>query len=144
MIVPDSNLLLYAYNAASTFHVPARAWWEACLSGAEPVGLVHPVIFSFVRISTHRRWVPEPFTLGEAVAHVASWTDRTVTRVLNEGPNHVQQVVELLEAAGSAGGNLVTDAQVAALAIAHRGTVHTADRDFQRFAALDCRFPLDE
>ena len=29
------------------------------------------------------------------------------------------------------------------LAIAHRATVHTADRDFQRFAALNCRYPLE-
>ena len=65
-----------------------------------------------------------------------------MTRVLYAGPRHVHNVLELLAAAGSHGGNLVTDAQIAELAIAHRAEVHTADRDFQRFPGLNCRFPL--
>jgi predicted nucleic acid-binding protein len=63
--------------------------------------------------------------------------------VLQPDANHVTQVLMLLQEASSAGGNLVTDAQVAALAIAHRATVHTADHDFARFAALNCRYPLE-
>jgi toxin-antitoxin system PIN domain toxin len=144
MIVPDTNLLLYAYNASSPFHATARQWWEECLSGHEPVGLVHAVLFSFLRISTSRRAVPEPFTLTEAAGHITSWLERKVTRLLHEGPDHVNLVVQLLEQAGSVGGNLVTDAQVASLAITYHGTVHTADRDFQRFPGLSCRFPLHE
>ncbi len=35
MIVPDINLLLYAYDADSPFHAKARAWWQACMTGAE-------------------------------------------------------------------------------------------------------------
>jgi hypothetical protein len=52
--------------------------------------------------------------------------------------------MKLLSEAKSAGGNLVTDAQVAAIAIAHGGTVHTADRDFMRFRRLSKYYPLDE
>ena len=39
------------------------------------------------------------------------------------------------------GANLV-DAQIAAIALHHRATVHTADQDFRRFPGLDCLFPL--
>lgn len=144
MIVPDSNLLLYAYNSSAPFHGPARTWWESALSGSEPVGLTHPVIFAFLRISTSTRAVPVPFTLAEAVGHIASWLERKVCRVLQEGPGHVEKVCALLASVGSSGGNLVTDAQIAALALAHRGTVYTVDRDFARFADLNCCFPLDE
>ena len=31
MIVPDINLLLYAYDSDSPFHGKATAWWQACL-----------------------------------------------------------------------------------------------------------------
>ena len=144
MIVPDTNLLLYSYNASSPFHLAASRWWERCLSGNEPVGLVHPVIFSFLRISTSARAAPDPFTLDEAAAHISSWLDRSVCRVLQEGPEHVNLVIALLRVAGSAGGNLVTDAQVAAFAMAHKATVHTADRDFMRFKNLDCIYPLHD
>lgn len=144
MIVPDSNLLLYAYNVASPHHTAAKDWWESCLSGGEPVGLVHPVIFAFVRVGTSLQAFTTPLTLQEAEECVAEWLGRSVARILTPGANHVNEVMALLEAAGSAGGNLVTDAQIAAIAMAHKATVHTADRDFQRFPNVACYFPLQE
>ncbi len=54
MIVPDANLLLYAYDKTSPFHTKAKQWWEQCLSGAEPVGLTHPVVFAFLRMRSSR------------------------------------------------------------------------------------------
>jgi toxin-antitoxin system PIN domain toxin len=142
VIVPDANLLLYAYDDASPFHARASQWWAECLSGSEPVGLTHPVLFAFVRIATSSRAYLRPMALAEASTHVTSWLDRKVSRVLQPDAKHVEKVLSLLQEAASAGGNLVTDAQVAALAIAHRGTVHTADHDFARFAGLTCHFPL--
>jgi toxin-antitoxin system PIN domain toxin len=144
VIVPDVNLLLYAYDDASRFHEAASRWWAERLSGAEPIGLTHPVIFAFIRISTSPAAFRRPSSLKTAAERVAEWLERRITRILQEGSDHVQQVVALLDAAGSSGGNLVADAQIAALAMAHRAVVHTADRDFQRFPGLDCRFPLHE
>jgi toxin-antitoxin system PIN domain toxin len=143
MIVPDSNLLLHAYNAASASHAAATDWWEQCLSGREPIGLVHPVIFAFVRVGTSTRAFSTPLTLQEAWEVIDEWLDRSITRILPPAGDHVERVMTLLEAAGSAGGNLVTDAQIAALAIAHNAAVHTADYDFLRFKGLKCRFPLE-
>ncbi|MCA9265420.1 MAG: PIN domain-containing protein [Planctomycetales bacterium] len=142
VIVPDANLLLYAYNTGSPFHRVAASWWEACLSGSEPVGLAHPVVFSFLRTSTSTRAFLNPFTLQEATERISSWLDRRVTRVISPGHGHVQHVIELLDVAGTAGGNLVADAQIAALAIAHKATLHTADHDFLRFPGLKAHFPL--
>ena len=143
MIVPDTNLLLYAIDSTSPFHDVAREWWTSCLSGAVPVGLCHPVVFAFIRISTNRRAFGHPLSLGQVTAIVQSWSDRQVTRMLYPGPRHVRNVLELLAAVGSHGGNLVTDAQIAELAIAHRAEIHTADHDFRRFPGLNCRYPLD-
>lgn len=144
MIVPDANLLLYAYDAESPHHEAAREWWAATLSGREAVGLTHPVIFAFVRIATHARVYQNPMTLAQATDHLRSWLTRKVTRVLQPGPRYTEQVLELLAEAASSGGNLVTDAQIAALAREHRGVVHTADHDFRRFAELRCHFPLEQ
>lgn len=143
MIVPDANLLLYAYDAACPFHEMACHWWETCLSGTEPVGLTHPVIFAFMRIGTSPRAFTSPMTLSEASARVTSWMERQITLQLQPDADHVKRVFFLLTAAASAGGNLVTDAQIASLAIAHRAVVHTADRDFLRFPQLTCIYPLD-
>lgn len=143
MIVPDVNLLIYAYDPDSPFHERATTWWTSCLSGREAVGLTHVTLFAFVRISTQRQIFEYPLSLEEAFGHLNSWLGRSVARVLLPDVGHVEGVAGLLRAAGGAGGNLVTDAQIAELAIAHNGVVHTADHDFRRFPKLALHFPLD-
>jgi uncharacterized protein len=143
VIVPDINLLVYAYDEASPFHDRAREWWQGCLSGEEGLGLTHPTIFGFLRVMTNARAFPNPMTLAQAASHIDLWLERRVSRILEPRADHHQQVVQLLESAGGTAGNLVSDAQIGALAKAYRAVVHTADRDFLRFADVSCHFPLD-
>jgi toxin-antitoxin system PIN domain toxin len=143
VIVPDSSLILYAYNSSSPEHERAKRWWENLLSGVEPVGLVYPVIFSFLRLSTSARAFSRPLSPARSAERIQAWLDRRIVRLLGESRGHVSEVINLLTAAGSSGGNLVVGAQIAAIAIAYHATVHTADRDFMRFPGLDCDFPLD-
>jgi hypothetical protein len=44
MILPDANLILYAYDLESPFHTVAAAWWTKCLGEAEPVGLAQVIL----------------------------------------------------------------------------------------------------
>ena len=53
MIVPDANLLIYAYSSTSPSHRAARRWWEDALSGHEPVGIPWIVVLAFVRLISH-------------------------------------------------------------------------------------------
>lgn len=143
MIVPDANFLLYAYDSESPLVDRPRQWWAQCLNGTRPVGLTHPVVFAFLRISTNRRVFRRPLALEEAADEVAAWYSRRVVVTLLPERGHHEAVIAWLQSSGSAGGNLVTDAQIAALALAHRATVYTADHDFLRFPGLQCRFPLE-
>jgi len=135
VIIPDINLLLYAYDSRSPFHSKALAWWQDCLSKNEPVGLPQVVVFGFLRIGTNARVFQNPMTPTEAAGHVRSWLAQPVTGILEPRADHIGQVLKLLETLGTAG-NLLTDAQVAALAIEHGAVLHTADTDFLRFAGL--------
>jgi hypothetical protein len=135
MIIPDINLLLYAYDSRSTFHGKAAVWWEACMSGTEPVGLPPVVLFGFMRVGTNARAFANPMTPAEAAGHVRSWLEQPVAQPLEGGPKHVEQVLKLLETLGTAG-NFVSDAQMAALALDHDAVLHTADSDFMRFQGL--------
>lgn len=141
MIVPDANLLLYAYDSTSRFHEAAAEWWSRCLSGAEPVGLCGVVLLAFVRVGTSRRAFETPLSIEEASGHVRSWLERPVTDFLVVQEADVLQALQWLEAAG-AGGNLTTDALLAAVAHRHRATVHTADTDFGRFPDVRWLNPL--
>jgi hypothetical protein len=135
MIIPDINLLLYAHDSSSPFHAKAAAWWQACLRGTEPVGLLHVVVFGFVRVATNARAFLKPMTPAEAAGHVRSWLEQPPVQVLDPGPNHIRQVLKLLEDLGTAA-NLVSDAQMAAVAMDHDAVLHTVDTDFVRFQGL--------
>ncbi|MBE7504208.1 MAG: PIN domain-containing protein [Verrucomicrobiales bacterium] len=141
MIVPDLNLLLYAYDSGSPFHAKAAGWWQSCLAGAEPVGLAHVVVFGFVRLATNLRAFTDPMTPAEAAGHVRSWLEQPPVQVLDPGPDHLRQTLQLLEDLGTAG-NLVSDAQMAALAMEHDAVLHTADADFVRFPGLRWYNPI--
>jgi hypothetical protein len=80
--------------------------------------------------------------ITEAIACIESWQARTVTITLHPGPEHIQDTCKLLSQAGSAGGNLVTDAQIGAYALHHQAVVHTADYDFLRFSGVKTHYPL--
>lgn len=142
MIVPDVNLLLYAYDADSPFHAKAAAWWQGCLSGTEPVLLPDVVAFGFVRVGTNPRAFCHPMTADEAASHVRSWLAQEVVSIPQPAPDHVERVLGLLESLGTAG-NLVTDAQIAAVALESDAVVHTSDADFIRFKGLRWRNPLN-
>ena len=103
MIVPDANLLLYAYDSESCFHKAAARWWAALLSGVEPVGLSPVVVFAFLRLSTHGKVFAHPLTVKEASERIASWLARPNVRLLVAGPGHVEAVCRLLAKAGTAG-----------------------------------------
>ena len=143
MIVPDTNLLLYAYDSASPFHRTAATWWKHALSGSDIVGLIDAVILGFVRIGTNTRAFQNPMGTAEAVGHVRAWLAQPNVELLDPAPDLIQKVLELVEHVGTAG-NLVTDAQIAATALHYDAVVHTADTDFMRFGNLRWFNPITE
>ena len=140
MIIPDINLLVYAYNADATEHAAAREWWENLLNSGQAVGLPWIVILGFVRLATTRGVLRNPATPAQALAHVESWLVQPGVAILNPGSRHV---VELRTTLGvTSGGAMTTDAHLAALAIEHQAELHSNDTDFSRFAGLQWRNPL--
>ncbi len=141
MIVPDLNLLIYAYDSNSPSHDAAKRWWIGCLSGREAVGVSWVVAFGFIRLWTSPRVFQNPMTVDQAATHVESWFERPMVRALNPGPRHAEIAFAFLRSEGR-GGNLTTDAHLAALALEANATLHTADTDFLRFTGLKWKNPL--
>jgi uncharacterized protein len=140
MILPDANLLLYAYDETSPFHPKAKAWLEDLLNGSEQVGLCPCVVFAFVRIGTNPRAFENPMHINEAIAIVGQWLSTEPVCLLDFTGEDVEYTLRLLSKAG-AGGNLTTDAQIAATAMRLKARVETADTDFERLG-VDWRNPL--
>jgi len=141
MIVPDINLLVYAYNTDAPHHPEARSWWEACLSGTATVAIPWVVMLGFVRIMSSRAVLLDPMTAAEALAHVRSWLERPQTQILVPGPRHLAILATSMNASGATG-RLITDAHLAALAIESQAELHSNDADFSRFPGLRWRNPL--
>jgi toxin-antitoxin system PIN domain toxin len=142
MILIDANLLLYAYDASSEFHAPARDWLETMLSGPTAVRLSWSCIHAFLRLTTHPAVFVRPLPMKEAVAIVDSWFEQPTVAVLEPGQAYWDIFRELLRRA-QVRGPLVMDAHLAALAIEHGAVLYTVDRDFLRFDGVQVVNPLE-
>jgi len=143
MILIDVNLLLYAVNRDLPQNGPACAWLEEVLSGSESVGLPWVVILAFLRLTTNGRVFERPITIERAVAYVEEWLSLPVVTIVAPGNNHWSILCNLVSASGT-GGNLTTDAHIAALAIEHGYAVYSTDNDFKRFKGIRHVNPLSE
>ena len=141
MILVDSNLLLYAFDAGSKRHVEARSWLESVLDRSEQVGLAWVALLAFIRIGTNPSALSRAFSVEEATTIVSSLLEQRNVIVLHPGERHWTLLRRLL-ADAQARGDLVTDAHLAALAIEHGATLCTTDRDFARFPDLRWQNPL--
>lgn len=141
MIVLDANVLLYAYGAAAPLHDKARTWLEETFSSVEPVGLPWQTIAAFIRIATNTRLPGFRRSVADAARVVDAWLAQPNVRLLVPGDQHWSLLRKMI-VEGQVSGPLVTDAQLAALAIEYGGVLHTTDRDFARFPGLRWKNPL--
>ena len=143
MIVCDANVLLYAYDRGSRFHVPCRAWFEAALSGSDSLGLPWQSVLAFIRIATNPRVYERPMALDTACATVSAWLARPQVQIPEPAARYWEILRALLQEARVTG-PLVTDAALAAIALECGATLCTTDRDFRRFESLKLLDPTAE
>ena len=141
MIVPDINLLVYAYHEDDPFHNLARRWWEGLVNGGETVGMPWAVSMGFVRLMSNPRVLRSPLSPLAATEHMESWFRSGHINPINPGTDHLAHFRRSLDAAGR-GAKLVPDAHIAALALERQATVHSNDSDFSRFPGLQWHNPL--
>ena len=82
-----------------------------------------------------------PLAMGGACTRIRSWLVRPQTILVHPGPRHADILFNLLKVVGG-GGNLTTDAHLAALAIEHQAELHSTDADMARFPGLRWMNPL--
>lgn len=141
MILPDLNLLLYAYNAHLPQHAAAHQWWTSVIDGDELIGFPYEITFGFVRIATHQRLGFAAIDLKTARSTVESWLDLPQARILTPSPNHWRIILDLMESA-QASGTVLSDAVLAGYAIENRAILYSNDADFSRFKRLKWVNPL--
>lgn len=141
MILPDVNVLLYAFRADAPGHKDYRDWLGRTVNGAESFALSELVLSAFVRVATHPRVFTPPTPLAEALAFARVLRERPNCVLVSPGARHWDIFARLCREAG-AKGNLISDACFAALAVESGCEWVTTDRDYSRFPGLRWRHPL--
>ncbi|MGH7393045.1 MAG: type II toxin-antitoxin system VapC family toxin [Candidatus Rokuibacteriota bacterium] len=140
MILPDVNVLVYAYRADAPAHARYRAWLEGVLAGHEAYGLADLVLAGFLRVATHPRVFLPPSPLPHAIEFAEALRAHPNCVHVAPGPRHWDIFTRLCREA-RVRGNLVPDAYLAALAIESGSEWMTTDRDYSRFPGLRWRDP---
>lgn len=140
-MIVDANVLLYACNVDDPRHPSARSWLETALNGETRVGLPWQTLGAFLRIATNPRAFPDPLGAAEAWTQVEQWLDAPRAWIPQPTAQYAAVLGRLVRRY-DVRGPLVTDAQLAALAIDHGVTLVSVDADFARFADLRWLDPL--
>jgi toxin-antitoxin system PIN domain toxin len=141
VIIVDVNILIYAVNQDAPLHSRAKSWLEATISGKETIGISWTVLLAFLRLTTRPGLFRNPISVDTAFDVLDSWLEQPSVTLIDPGPRHGIILREILAPMGS-GGNLTSDAHLAALALEHRAELCSSDHDFLRFPGLKWRNPL--
>ncbi|MGQ0775227.1 MAG: type II toxin-antitoxin system VapC family toxin [Pseudonocardiales bacterium] len=141
MLLPDVNVLVYAFRPDATDHERYRAWLDGMVNGESSYACSDLVLSGFVRVVTHPRIFREPSPMSEALAFTAAVRDQPNCHPIFPGVQHWSIFARLCRLVGVKG-NLVPDAFLAALAIESGCEWVSADGDFARFPGLRWRHPL--
>jgi toxin-antitoxin system PIN domain toxin len=131
----DVNVVLAAHRDDHPDFEVARGWLEQTLAASTSFAVVDLVAGAFLRIATNRRIFSIPTPVDEAFAYLKALRKQPAHVALAPGPQHLVLLEQLCRGA-EASGDLIADAQLAAIALEHACELVSFDRDFARFPEL--------
>ena len=136
MIAVDTNILVHADREESPFHNTALRAVRQLAEGDEAWAIPIFCVGEFLRVVSHDRLFDPPTPASDAVESMASLLASPSARLLVPGDRYLSLLRSLI-AESKVQGNLVFDAQIAAVCLEHGATtLLTEDRDFARFRSL--------
>ena len=139
MIAVDTNILIYAHRGETELHGPAASQLLTLAEGVARWALPVFCVTEFMRVVTHLRVFNPPSTVAQAAAFIEGIATAPNCELVRPGPDFLELLMAVARQA-DARGNLMFDAQIAALCREHGiDTILTNDRDFGRFQPLRVR-----
>jgi len=141
----DTNVLVYAANIDSQFHEPCRDWLARQRARPDAWYTTWPVLYEFLRVTTHPRVMRRPWTAAAAWQFVAALLASPGLGVLVQTQRHAEVAGNVMSELPHLAGNLLHDAHTAILMREHGvRRICTRDADFSRFPFLEVIDPLRE
>jgi toxin-antitoxin system PIN domain toxin len=142
-MVVDTNVLIYAADADSPWHRASRDWLEGQRRKPDAWFTTWPVVYEFLRVTTHPRVMRRPWSVKQAWSFVASLLQSPGIGVLNATPRHAAVAAEVFAELPHLAGNLLHDTHTAILMREHGiRQICTRDTDFHRFPFVEVVDPV--
>jgi uncharacterized protein len=143
MLVVDTNVLVYAADRDSTFHSACRDWLDRQRVRADAWYTTWPILYEFMRVTTHPRVMRLPWNALAAWGFVRVLLASPGIGVLVPTERHSAVAAQVLTELPHLTGNLFHDAHTAILMREHGiRRVCTRDTDFHRFPFVEVIDPL--
>jgi toxin-antitoxin system PIN domain toxin len=143
VLAVDTNVLVYAADADSPFHRPCRDWLERQRSRPDAWYTSWPILYEFLRVTTHPRVMRRPWRAAAAWKFVTALLASPGLAVLIPTQRHADVATEVLMELPHLAGNLVHDAHTAILMREHGvRRICTRDTDFNQFPFLEVIDPI--
>jgi uncharacterized protein len=140
LILPDVNVLIYAFRRDVPEHAVCRPWLDKVIAGNTRFGISPLTLSALVRIVTNRRIHANPSPIDEALAFCGNLLNQPHCQAIAPGDRH-WSIFKRLCIDTNIAGPVVADAWYAALAIEWGCEWVTLDRDFARFPGLRVSSP---
>lgn len=136
MILPDVNILIYAFRADTPRHEHYAAWLKRLVSSGGQLALCDAVISGFLRIATHPKVISPPTPIEQALDFARWLMDSPGAHWLGPSSSVWSTFEQIASIDRGVRGNLIPDAYLASLCLSHGVQIATADRGFARFEGL--------
>jgi toxin-antitoxin system PIN domain toxin len=126
LLVPDVNILLYAFRDDMPEHIWAKPWLESVITGPDDVRLPDVVATGFLRVVTMTRFFSEASRAADGLAFLESLRTAPSVSTLIPGPGTWSRFAQLVRDT-DARGNRIPDLYLAAITLEADGTLCTND-----------------
>jgi toxin-antitoxin system PIN domain toxin len=140
MILPDVNVLIYAFRQDVAQHARCREWLDHVIRSDAGFGISPLTLSALVRITTNPRTYPVPSSHDDAFGFCEDLLGQPHCQPIEPGDRH-WEIFKRLCIDTDTRGPRVTDAWFAALAIEWGCEWITLDRDYARFPGLKWQVP---
>ena len=141
MVLPDVNVLIYAFRQDLPQHTVSRSWLDAVIGNDNQFGVSTLALSALVRITTNPRVFVRPSDVEEAFGFCQDLLEQPHCQIVEPGERHWDIFMRLCVDTNIRGSR-VSDAWFAALAMEWGCDWITLDRDYARFPGLRWQQPI--
>ena len=143
MIAVDTNILIEIANEDAPHHDSSRRWLDETCGSGERWGTTWPVVYEFIRVTTHRNVMRTPWSLLQAWAFLDVLLAAPGAEMILATPRHAEIAINVFGEVPFAAGNIIHDLHTVVLMREHGiRQICTRDSDFRRFPGIEVVDPV--